>query len=150
MQLDQLFAHWQQVHADLLALVDRFGEEELAYTPFPGAWSVAQILSHIAGAEEGWFRFVVTREHAQWPDDYRSDEYPTREAIRTLLAEVHARTEAYLATLDLADLDRVVDGGWVGRFRLGWIIWHVLEHEIHHRGELSLILGLLGREGLDV
>jgi uncharacterized damage-inducible protein DinB len=33
---------------------------------------------------------------------------------------------------------------------LGWIIWHVLEHEIHHRGELSLILGLLGREGLDV
>ncbi|MCE7990102.1 MAG: hypothetical protein DYG89_53840, partial [Caldilinea sp. CFX5] len=35
-------------------------------------------------------------------------------------------------------------------FSLGWIIWHVLEHEIHHRGELSLILGLLGREGLDV
>jgi uncharacterized damage-inducible protein DinB len=30
------------------------------------------------------------------------------------------------------------------------VIWHVLEHEIHHRGELSLIHGLLGREGLDV
>jgi uncharacterized damage-inducible protein DinB len=26
----------------------------------------------------------------------------------------------------------------------------VLEHEVHHRGELSLIHGLLGREGLDV
>jgi len=24
-----------------------------------------------------------------------------------------------------------------------------MEHEIHHRGELSLILGLFGREGLD-
>ena len=35
-------------------------------------------------------------------------------------------------------------------FTLRWIIWHVLEHEIHHRGELSLALGLLGREGLDV
>lgn len=150
MHLDLLFAHWRQVHADLLALVDRFSEEELAYAPFPGSWSVAQILLHIAGAEEGWFRFVVTREYAQWPDDHRSEEYPTREAIRALLAEVHARTEAYLATLDLADLDRVVDGGWVGRFCLGWIIWHVLEHEIHHRGEVSLILGLLGREGLDV
>ena len=31
-----------------------------------------------------------------------------------------------------------------------WIFWHVLEHEIHHRGELSLITGILGREGLDV
>jgi uncharacterized damage-inducible protein DinB len=30
-----------------------------------------------------------------------------------------------------------------------WVFWHVLEHEIHHRGKVSLILGLLGREGLD-
>jgi uncharacterized damage-inducible protein DinB len=30
------------------------------------------------------------------------------------------------------------------------IIWHVLEHEIHHRGELSILIGLLGREGLEV
>ena len=35
-------------------------------------------------------------------------------------------------------------------FSLQWIIWHVLEHEIHHRGELSFILGTLGRTGLDV
>jgi uncharacterized damage-inducible protein DinB len=35
-------------------------------------------------------------------------------------------------------------------FPLYWIIWHVLEHVIHHRGELSLIHSLLGREGLDV
>ena len=26
---------------------------------------------------------------------------------------------------------------------------HVLEHELHHRGELSLCLGLLGKPGLD-
>ncbi|MCE5207568.1 MAG: DinB family protein [Chloroflexi bacterium] len=26
---------------------------------------------------------------------------------------------------------------------------HTLEHEIHHRGELSLTLGLLGHKGLD-
>jgi uncharacterized damage-inducible protein DinB len=29
------------------------------------------------------------------------------------------------------------------------MIGHLIEHEIHHRGELSLILGLLGREGLN-
>ena len=34
--------------------------------------------------------------------------------------------------------------------KLGWIIWHVLEHRSPHRGELWLILGLLGRDGLDV
>jgi len=29
------------------------------------------------------------------------------------------------------------------------MLWHTIEHEIHHRGELSLTLGLLGRAGLD-
>jgi uncharacterized damage-inducible protein DinB len=29
------------------------------------------------------------------------------------------------------------------------MVWHVMEHEIHHRGELSLLLGMLGHEGLD-
>ncbi len=35
-------------------------------------------------------------------------------------------------------------------YKPSWIFWHVLEHEIHHRGELSLILGFLGKQGLDV
>jgi uncharacterized damage-inducible protein DinB len=28
------------------------------------------------------------------------------------------------------------------------MIWHVLEHEMHHGGELSLALGGLGLEGV--
>ena len=28
------------------------------------------------------------------------------------------------------------------------VIWHVLEHEIHHGGELSLALGGYGLEGI--
>jgi uncharacterized damage-inducible protein DinB len=30
----------------------------------------------------------------------------------------------------------------------GWIIWHVLEHEIHHGGEISLVLGQHGSPGI--
>ena len=29
-----------------------------------------------------------------------------------------------------------------------WIVWHVLEHEIHHGGELSLALGGYGLQGI--
>lgn len=29
------------------------------------------------------------------------------------------------------------------------MLGHIVEHEIHHRGELSLVLGMLGRPGLD-
>ena len=106
-------------------------------------------LRKIANAEEGWFRLIATKERDEWPADYTLDNYPSRDAIKSLLTDVHARTFAYLATLTSDDLDTVVESPW-GQFTLGFIIWHVLEHEIHHRGELSLILGFLGREGLDV
>ncbi len=31
-----------------------------------------------------------------------------------------------------------------------WIIWHVLEHDIHHGGELSSILGAHGLAAVDL
>jgi uncharacterized damage-inducible protein DinB len=49
------------------------------------------------------------------------------------------------------------EAGAVAPVELAWgevarpidTLWHLLEHELHHRGELSLMLGLLGRAGLD-
>lgn len=150
MNLNQLFAHWQQVRTDLLSVVDEFSNEELSYAPFEGAWPAGRIMLHIADTEDGWFRYVVRRELSGWPEDYRLQKYPTKDAIKGLLTRVHTQTEAYLATLALSDLERVIETPWDSTLTLEWIIWHVLEHEIHHRGELSLMLGLLGREGLDV
>ena len=31
-----------------------------------------------------------------------------------------------------------------------WVVWHILEHEIHHGGELSFTLGSFGLAGVDV
>lgn len=150
MKLNRVFAHWEELRAGLLAVLGKFDDAELAYRPFETSWSVGQIMLHIANAEEGWFRFVVKQELGEWPADYGLEAYPTVEAIKALLTEVHGRTSAYLATLDFAELERPVEAFWGETLSLGWVIWHVLEHEIHHRGELSLILGLLGREGPEV
>ena len=127
-----------------------FQEDELNFKPFESAWSVGEILLHIANAEEGWFRYAVTRELDEWPSGHTVENYPTFESINVLLKEVHTRTESFLSGLDPEDYHRMIGLPWNEQIHLGWIIWHVLEHEIHHRGELSLILGLLGREGLEV
>jgi len=146
MKLNDLFSHWDQIHAGTLALLDKFEEHELSHVAYQGGMPVGQIALHIADAEEGWFRVIATQARQEWPVDYTLENYPTRAAIRSLLAEVHARTGTYLASLTVNDLDNQVDSLW-GQFSLRFIIWHVIEHEIHHRGELSLILGTLGREG---
>jgi uncharacterized damage-inducible protein DinB len=150
LSLGEFFSHWTGVRAGLLETINKFQDDELIHVPFEASRPVGQIMLHIGDAEEGWFRYVVKRDLGQWPE-YALDSYPTRAAIKDLLEQIHARTETYLATLTLTDLDRAIEPPWDrDTIRLGWIIWHVLEHEIHHRGELSLILGMLGREGLDV
>ena len=109
-----------------------------------------EMARHIAEAEEGWFRHVVAQELEEWPSHHTFENYPDRSAIKRALDAVHRYTEAYLESLAEPDLENVVETPWGAPLPLRWIVWHVLEHEVHHCGELSLILGLLGKEGLDV
>jgi uncharacterized damage-inducible protein DinB len=150
MKASDLFSHWKQVRTGLMETIDRFDEDQLGYVPFAGSWSVGEIMLHVADAEDGWFRHVVSRELEEWPVHYTVENYPDRTAIKRALEEVHRNTEAYLESLSESDLEKVVETPWGQALPLRWIVWHVLEHEVHHRGELSLILGLLGKEGLDV
>lgn len=150
MNLCQIFSHWEQVRTDLFATIDKFEEADLTFVPFGGSWPVGQMMLHIADAEDGWIRYAVTRELDQWPEQYCLENYPTKAAIKSALTTVHNHTEQYLESLDEASTTQLVAVPWGEQISLLWIIWHMVEHEIHHRGELSLILGLFGREGLDV
>ena len=149
MNAAELFNHWTPVRRDLLRALELLDDEQLAYVPREGLWSLGTVARHIAAAEEGWFRHVVTRELDAWPE-FGDEDYATVASIVTLLTEVHARTEAYLSTVEEADLDRAIATPWGEDIPLRWVIWHVLEHEIHHRGEIYLMLGLMGMEAPDV
>jgi uncharacterized damage-inducible protein DinB len=150
MKLSRVFSHWDQVREDLLTTIDQFDDSELLFTPFDSSWPVGQIMLHIGSAEAGWFCYVISQELIDWPI-FDMEVYPTCESIKTLLVDIHDMTKSQLASWDLEDLERPIRLPWNNHeLSLSWIIWHVLEHEIHHRGELSLVLGLLGRDGLDV
>lgn len=150
MQLNQMFAHWELVRGGLLATIDEFSEEELAYAPFQGSWPAGQVMLHIASCEDNWLHGVVRGEFQPWVT-YPFKEHPSKEAILEKLDAAHQRTCAFLPTLGESSLTKKYPiPNSEEEYALGWIIWHVLEHEIHHRGELSLMLGLLGKEGLDV
>jgi uncharacterized damage-inducible protein DinB len=145
----ELFGHWTSVRRDLNRALDMVSDAQLAFVPREGLWSLGRVARHIAGAEDGWFRYVVARELDGWPR-FGAEDYATVASIQELLAQVRERTEAYLATLDETELDRMVSTPWEEDLSLRWIVWHVLEHEIHHRGEIYLMLGLLGMEAPDI
>lgn len=150
MKPSELLSHWREIRTGLISTIDNFDNRELTYKTFASSWSAGEIALHITNAEDGLIRHAVTRELDRWPDDHRLVDYQTKEAIKSELLKVHTCTENFLESLDQSDLAQSIEVLWGKRIPLLWILWHLVEHEIHHRGELSLILGLCGREGLDV
>jgi uncharacterized damage-inducible protein DinB len=144
-----LISQWDSVRSGLHATVDKFTDSDLDFKPFGDAMSVRELILHIAHEEHGELRLGIMQDISEFPPAYPADEYGSLAEIRARLDSVHADTMDYIDTLHEGDLEREVVTPWGQTSRLIELLGHILEHEIHHRGELSLILGLLGRTGLD-
>jgi uncharacterized damage-inducible protein DinB len=144
--LDELLlSKWEQVRAGLQETIDKFAAGDLGYRPFPNGYSVAELMLHIAHEEDIEVGYGLAGRLDSVPPAYESAAYPSIEAIGEALAASHGLTLAYLTGLTSADLEAETQTPWGSRARRIELLWHVLEHEIHHRAELSLILGLLGK-----
>jgi uncharacterized damage-inducible protein DinB len=42
------------------------------------------------------------------------------------------------------------EDGQVESLTRGWVVWHLIEHDLHHGGELSLLLGSHGLRGVEL
>jgi uncharacterized damage-inducible protein DinB len=144
-----LLSKWTQVRADLVATIDKFAAEELSFRPFPGAYSAGELMLHVAHEEAIEVHHGTVQTLAEFPPPFDAEQYRDKESIIAVLGEVHAHTVSYLAGKTDVELEAALELPWGGTSRPIDMLWHALEHEVHHRGELSLYLGLLGREGLD-
>lgn len=144
MNAAQYFDHWNKTWRDLMRAVSVLQDEHLAFRPSEDyARSVGDILRHIANLEEGWIHYVIRRELDAWPDEAALPAESV-DALREAMEAIHDRTMDYLAELPEEDFTRIVQVPGDGTPKLRWILWHVFEQQIHHRGELYLCLSLLG------
>ena len=148
----ELLKHWDEVYAGLYQALDLLRDDQLAFVPRAGLWSLGQVACHIAGTEEGWLRHMCFGNWSGYECNYQLKDYPTVAKLKKLLADVHARTMAdFAAAPDLSSrLDQPAKLPWGPTVTWRWAVWHVLEHAIHHRGEIYLMLGLQGMEAPDV
>ena len=146
---DLVASKWTQVREGLLATSDKFSDGELTFQPVAAGYSVAQLILHIANEEDIEVGYALARRLDELPPPHDAAAFTTKASILAVLQEAHAHTTAYLASLSDADLEAEAELPWGQMTRRIDMLMHALEHEIHHRGELSLMLGLLGRQGLD-
>lgn len=128
--------------ARLAALVP---ESALDWAPAPGAYTCADIVRHLAAAGRFLFAEIALGGRSRYPGHGKSLAYG-REGILAYLDAMHEQTMAMLQTLDEAAIERRVTtpaGAEIPAWR--WLQLMV-EHEAHHRGQLYLMLRMLGVE----
>jgi uncharacterized damage-inducible protein DinB len=149
MNAEKIIQLWARIREGTIETIDKFTDRDLAFTAFEGGYSVGEIIQHIAHEEFGEIQYGLTFSLDHFPTQFGDERYATIKSLKDLLSETHDETIAYLRSLIDSDLTNEFEAQWGERKALIDFIVHVIEHEIHHRGELSLILGLLGREGFD-
>jgi uncharacterized damage-inducible protein DinB len=145
MNAAEYFDHWIKIWRDLMRAISMLSDEDLGFRPSDNyTRTVGDILRHLINLEEGWIHYVIRREIDSWPSERTDIE--TVAGLKQEMETVHDKTMEYLQHLPADDFNRIVQVPDDGTPKLGWILWHVLEQQIHHRGELYLCLSLLGME----
>ncbi|HJT76531.1 MAG TPA: DinB family protein [Gemmataceae bacterium] len=101
---------------------------------YPGTWSVLQNLAHLAWAEEWMLLWVRKRPGTVTPEERPPEPPPELGAIRTALDEAHAAAIAFLKANPASVLTERCHYSRKGEQTVGGVFFHLIEHEIHHRG----------------
>lgn len=159
MRAAELFPYWADNRALLVELVRPLREDDLTFRPAPGLSTLGAMLRHVITTEEHWWHGGILGEpYARWRPEgwerfsdeekeaYRRARFPTVASIVQGLEAAHAPVQQFLGELDAADLCEKRLATWGKQNTLRWILWHLVEHDQHHRAQVYTRLRLLGRQ----
>jgi len=168
-ELETFSDGWANYQRLLVGALRDLTPEQLALRTAPTMWSVWQIAGHLAGARAYWIHDVVGEgdpavrdlfrvasttvpglplESAGWEDD---EDHP-RDAAEIVegLEKTWAMVGECLRRWTPKDLAVEFSRRSGTTFTRQWVVWHLIEHDLHHGGEISLILGSNGLSGIDL
>ena len=149
--LETFYANWEKYQAGLVEAIKPLTIEQLALRAAPNLRSVGELAQHIARTRVGWFYHTMGEhgdEVARMAKATSEDEFPL---VANELAKMLGTSWQFMKTrLDRwteGEMAQMFEDEWDGKkYQLSraWIIWHLIEHDVHHGGELAFTLGMNG------
>ena len=112
---------------------------------YPGTWSVLRNLGHLAFAEEYMLAWIKKRPLALPREEFPPKPALELPALRTALDEAHAGVIAFLKANSEEVLKERCQYDMPGEHTVGGVLFHLIEHEVHHRAFLLHKLDKLQR-----
>jgi uncharacterized damage-inducible protein DinB len=142
-EVDDLREHYERYRAVTLEHLQRLSDEQLLWRPRPDAFNCAQHFVHLAQTEDFYMRGLFGQD---WnPERLRLPKpLPNKADLQGQFESVRKLTLKAFSTLTLEQLDAVVQFGAPLEWSLRSWLWHVLEHEIHHKAQLAEYMRQMG------
>ncbi len=171
--LKSIYEGWDSHQQALMHAITPLLPEQLAWRPAPNQSSVYELIGHIAGSRLWWFykmhapgSTALARQIAPWADE-TFDAADSNDLSRWLAANIQleeslAKTPSESITWlestwqmidltlntwtveDLAQTYQHIRENNMYTVTRQWTIWRILSHDLHHGGQIALILGLQG------
>lgn len=148
---------WETYHGLLIQAIRPLTDEQLALRTAPHLRSVGENVAHILATRSGWFHGLMGEGDSALEPLEHWDEpgMPARSVAELIsgLEQTWQMVHNALAHWTPADLDYVFEGTWQDepyRLTRQWVIWHVIEHDLHHGGEVSFTLGTHKLAGINI
>jgi uncharacterized damage-inducible protein DinB len=157
MRAIDLFPYWGDNRAQLMEGTRALRDEDLEFSPAPGLRSIGEVLRHVITTEEHWWHGgILGKPYDEWrpsgwerftdeeKSEYRRQRFPTVGAILEGLEAGHVPVESFLRDVEAADLCLKRQASWGEQNTLRWILWHLVEHDQHHRAQLYTRMRMRG------
>jgi uncharacterized damage-inducible protein DinB len=147
---------WDAYQNHLVKAIEPLTPEQLELGIAPHLRSIGQLARHIIRTRAGWLYSLMgeggpdVAAIAQW--EYDGAVPSTAELVRGLEITFRAWQDC-LQRWTPEDMAYIFRGErWGKPYELSrqWVTWHVIEHDLHHGGELSFSLGAHGLAAPDL
>ncbi len=156
--LEVIYDNWAGYNRRLQACIAPLTDEQLWLQPAPGMWPLGQVVQHIVSVRAGWFSATL-QDPDQEMEQYMlwgQPDSPERHADELVLALeqtwafIQPRLQRWTAADCAITFPDEDENGQIWQVSRSWVIYHVLEHDLHHGSEVSMILGMNGLQPLEI
>ena len=146
-----LYAGWHNYQTLLITALTPLSPDQLALRAAPAIRSMGEIATHMIGARARWFYQLMGEGGDEFAalGTWDRQGMPTRTApeLSHGLETTCQGMQAAIARWTPADWQQTYPGeepDEPATITRQWVIWHLMEHDLHHGGEISLTLGMHG------
>ncbi|MHA1960303.1 MAG: DinB family protein [Candidatus Thorarchaeota archaeon] len=124
-------------------LIAQLDQTHVSSVPIEGGRPLGEVILHSLRSIEFYLRGLTQKEWTPLP--YSLEEYSSAAAIKDLCEEVFDRASNYIEELSQSDLSQVIDS-FNRPASKAEILHEMIEHSLHHRGQITVYYRLLGIE----